>query len=87
MRKLPKVIAIISLILSLQASLVSADSGAAQANRYYPVKAQNVEIVKKATIKGAPAKQMMVVPIKLTNPLLYGKGLKRKALILSGTVS
>ncbi|MEI8200434.1 MAG: caspase family protein [Eubacteriales bacterium] len=56
MLKLPKVIAIVSLILSLQVSLVSADSGAGQANRYKPVKAQDVEIVKKAALKGAPAK-------------------------------
>ncbi len=56
MRNLPKVIAIVSLILALQVTLVSADSGASQAKRYYPVKAQNVEIVKKATLKGVPAK-------------------------------
>ena len=56
MRNLAKTIAIVSLILAFQVSLVSADSGAAQANRNYPVKAENVEIVKKTTLKGAPAK-------------------------------
>lgn len=56
MKNLAKTIAIVSLILAFQVSLVSADSGAAQANRYYPVKAENVEIVKKTTLKGAPAK-------------------------------
>lgn len=69
MKKLIKFISI-TLITVLMSSLVwpvSAGSDAAQANRNNPVKAENVELVKKVTLKGAPAK-----PDKVTGTAATG---------------
>lgn len=66
-RKMSALILIASLVLSSQVIPSYGGSDAAQENRNNPVKAENVEIVKKATIKGAPQK-----PAKTTGTAATG---------------